>query len=173
MPVCLSVWHLSFYTLTHCPLPLPPSPLWISKHWKGKQVWETLKLATVNINFDFCLAGRIPCVLSWMAVQWCSMIPIMCTRVWKNKHLWYNQSLLWQASSMRLGFTAKVGRIWKWSYGVEISEMGIFWCISITNNVESCKKINEKAQTANFSVLARGRRPRKELFAKNMENKRK
>ena len=32
------------------------------------------------------------------------------------------------------------------------------------------KKINEKAQTANFSALARGRRPRKELFAKNMEN---
>ena len=28
------------------------------------------------------------------------------------------------------------------------------------------QKINEKAQTANFSVLARGRRPRKELFAK-------
>ena len=48
--------------------------------------------------------------------------------------------------------------------------MGIFRCISITNNVESSKKINEKAQTANFSVLARGRRPRKELFAKNMEN---
>ena len=44
--------------------------------------------------------------------------------------------------------------------------MGIFWCITITNNVESSKKINEKAQTANFSVLARGRRPRKELFAK-------
>ena len=38
--------------------------------------------------------------------------------------------------------------------------MDIFWCISITNNVESSKKINEKAQTANFSVLARGRRPR-------------
>ena len=32
-----------------------------------------------------------------------------------------------------------------------MSEMGIFWYISITNNVESCKKINEKAQTANFS----------------------
>ena len=58
----------------------------------------------------------------------------------------------------------------KWSNGVKISEMGIFWCISITNNVESCKKFNEKAQTANFSVLARGRRPRQELFAKNMEN---
>ena len=77
---------------------------------------------------------------------------------------------LWQGSRMRLGFTAKVGKIWKWSNGVENCEMGIFWCISITNNVESSKKINEKAQTANFSVLARGRRPRKELFAKNMEN---
>ena len=44
--------------------------------------------------------------------------------------------------------------------------MGIFWCISITNNVNSCKKFNEKAQMANFSVLAKGRRPRQELFAK-------
>ena len=49
--------------------------------------------------------------------------------------------------------------------------MGIFWCISITNNVESCKKFNEKAQTANFSVLARGRRPHQELFAKNMKTR--
>ena len=33
--------------------------------------------------------------------------------------------------------------------------MGIFWCISITYNVKSCKKINEKAQTAKFTVFAR------------------
>ena len=71
---------------------------------------------------------------------------------------------------MRLGLTAKDGRIQKWSNGGKISKMGIFLCISITNNVESSKKINEKAQTANFSVIARGRRPRNELFAKNMEN---
>ena len=76
---------------------------------------------------------------------------------------------LWQGSRMRLGFTAKVGKIWKWSNGVENCEMDIFWCISITNNVESCKKINENAQTANFCVLARECRPRKELFAENME----
>ena len=54
----------------------------------------------------------------------------------------------------------------KWSNGVKIRKMGIFWCISITNNVNSCKKINEKAEMANFSVLAKGRRPRQELFAK-------
>ena len=71
---------------------------------------------------------------------------------------------------MRLGVTAKVGRILKLSNGVKKSEMGICWCISITNNVESCKKINEKTKTVNFSVLARGSRPRKELFAENMEN---
>ena len=44
--------------------------------------------------------------------------------------------------------------------------MGIFWFISITNNVNSCKKFNEKAQMANLSVLAKGCRPRQELFAK-------
>ena len=51
-----------------------------------------------------------------------------------------------------------------------MSNSGIIWCISITNNVESSKKINDKAKTANFSVLARGRWPHKELFAENMEN---
>ena len=38
------------------------------------------------------------------------------------------------------------------------------------NNVKSYKKINEKAQTANFSVFAKGSQIRKELFAKNMKN---
>jgi len=42
--------------------------------------------------------------------------------------------------------------------------MGIFWCISITNNVESCKKFNEKVQTANFNDLTR---QRQELCAEN------
>ena len=42
--------------------------------------------------------------------------------------------------------------------------MGIVYCISITNNVESYKKFNEKAQTANFSDLAR---QRQELCAEN------
>ena len=36
--------------------------------------------------------------------------------------------------------------------------------------MESSKKINEKAQMANFSVLAKGRQPHKELFAENMKN---
>ena len=53
--------------------------------------------------------------------------------------------ILWQGSRLRLGVTAKVRRIWKWSNGVKVSEMGIFCCISFTNNVNSCKKFNEKA----------------------------
>ena len=31
--------------------------------------------------------------------------------------------------------------------------MGIFWCIFIKNNVKSCRKFYEKAQTVNFSVF--------------------
>ena len=42
---------------------------------------------------------------------------------------------------------------WKWSNGVGKSEMSIFWCISITNNVKSNKKFNETAQTANFTYF--------------------
>ena len=44
---------------------------------------------------------------------------------------------------------------WKWSNSDLKSEMGIFWCISITNKVKSNKKFDEKAQTANFTVFAR------------------
>ena len=56
------------------------------------------------------------------------------------------------------------------------SQMGLekvkwaYFGVYLSQNVESCKKFNEKAQTANSSVLARGRRPRKELFAENMDN---
>ena len=47
------------------------------------------------------------------------------------------------------------GLKWKWSNSVLKSEMGIFWCISITNNVKSYKKFDEKAQTVKFTVFAR------------------
>ena len=42
-------------------------------------------------------------------------------------------------------------RKWKWSNGVGESEMSVIWCIYITNNVISCKKIKETAQMANFT----------------------
>ena len=42
--------------------------------------------------------------------------------------------------------------------------MSIILCISITNNVKTCKKFNERAQTTKFSFLSR---LRQELFAEN------
>ena len=42
---------------------------------------------------------------------------------------------------------------WKWSNGVEKIEMDLFWCISVTNNLVSCKKINGWAETFIFSVF--------------------
>ena len=61
-------------------------------------------------------------------------------------------------------------RFWKWSNGVKRVEMDLFWCISMTNNVYSCKKINGRAQTFKFSVFTMGRQ---ELLAKNMKELRK
>ena len=55
----------------------------------------------------------------------------------------------------------------------EKSEMIIIWSISITNNVKSYKKINERAQTANFSVLSRLRQEPCAENPKNKGNKRK
>ena len=37
--------------------------------------------------------------------------------------------------------SSKVGRKWKWSNGVRKGEIDPFWCISITNNVESYKNL--------------------------------
>ena len=42
--------------------------------------------------------------------------------------------------------------------------MDLFWCISMTNNVESCKKSNGRVQTFRFSVFTMGRQ---ELHAEN------
>ena len=69
---------------------------------------------------------------------------------------------------MRLGFCPAEPRNWKWPYGVGNSQMSIIWCISITNNMKTCKKFNERAQTAKFSVFSR---LRQELCAENPKNK--
>ena len=54
---------------------------------------------------------------------------------------------------MSLGFSPAEPRNWKWSNSV--GNISIIWCISITYNVKTCKKISERAQTAKFSVLSR------------------
>ena len=58
---------------------------------------------------------------------------------------------------------------------VKISEMGIFWCISITNNVKSCKQLKETAQTSNFTVFSMcGRESsllKRPIFDENSGNK--
>ena len=48
-------------------------------------------------------------------------------------------------------FCSKIGWKWKWSEKCRKSEISLIWCISTTNNVKSCKKFNETAQTANFT----------------------
>ena len=55
-------------------------------------------------------------------------------------------------------------RFRKWSNGVERVERNLCWCISLTNNVKSCKKISGRAQTSRFSVFTR---VRQELCAEN------
>ena len=40
-----------------------------------------------------------------------------------------------------------------WSNGVGKREMDLFLCISMTNDVKSCKKFDEKAQTAIFTAF--------------------
>ena len=56
-----------------------------------------------------------------------------------------------QGLSLWFHFSSKIGRKWKWSNGVGKSEISIIWCISITNNVKSCKKIQWNSSKANFT----------------------
>ena len=63
---------------------------------------------------------------------------------------------IWQTLISGIHFSAKVGQKWKWSNGVRKGKIYPFWCISITNDIKSYKKINERAQTANFSVFTMG-----------------
>ena len=111
-------------------------------------------------------------------IQWTKYL--LCTQVIFLEHqrpTTFKLSIEWQFQlliiirhtlSMSPGVCHKFG--WKWSNGVGRSQMNLFWCISITNDVKSCNKINENAWMVNFSVFARRRRSHRELFAKNMEN---
>ena len=74
---------------------------------------------------------------------------------------------LWQIVSWRAETIPEKVKISRPINGVKKSEMNLFWCISITSNVKTCKKFNERAQTANFSVLSR---LRQELCAENPQN---
>ena len=62
---------------------------------------------------------------------------------------------IWRSFSITLQMSAAGEWKWKWSNSVLKSEMGIFLCISITNNVKSYKKFDGKAETAKFTVFAR------------------
>ena len=62
------------------------------------------------------------------------------------------QMKIWQLLSWTHHLSAARAWKWKWSNGVEKSETDLFWCISMTNNVKSCKKINWRVQTFRFTV---------------------
>ena len=57
---------------------------------------------------------------------------------------------IWQLLSRTYHMSAV--RAWKWkrSNGFEKSEIDLFWCISMTNNLKSCKKIDGRHSDAVF-----------------------
>ena len=65
-----------------------------------------------------------------------------------ERRLWtFANNIFFQKSDWCFSFTLHLrstlhmspGNGWKWSNDVEKSEMDLFWCISMTNNVKSCK----------------------------------
>ena len=63
------------------------------------------------------------------------------------------ENVIWQGIRSMTRFCSKIGWKWKWSEKCRKSEISLIWCISTTNNVKSCKKFNETAQTANFTYF--------------------
>ena len=59
-----------------------------------------------------------------------------------TNHIHFFKLETWQLLSITLDLNSKVGWKWKWSNGAgkRKSEMSIICCISITNNVKSCKQ---------------------------------
>ena len=62
-------------------------------------------------------------------------------------------SMIWQLFSIPIRLDFKNPWKWKWSNEVEKSDMSVIWCISITNNVKSYKKLSEIAQTTKSTVF--------------------
>ena len=109
---------------------------------------------TLGINLSVS-----PSFLCWAISH--SYLMSKCLQIWI---LLYPSIHIWHSVRMSLGFRPAELRNWKWTNGVGNSKMSIIWYISITNNVKTCKKFNESAQTAKFSVFTRGRQ---ELCAEN------
>ena len=67
-------------------------------------------------------------------------------------HHRHHLMIIWQALRSMTRCCSKVG--WKWSEKCRKNEISLIWCISTTNNVKSCKKFNETAQTVNFNYFS-------------------
>ena len=63
------------------------------------------------------------------------------------------------------------GPIQKWSNGGKKGEMDLFWCISMTNNVNLYKKSMEGSKLSDLVFLQWEVTDWQELFVKNVENK--
>ena len=110
----------------------------------GERILE--KIWGICQNTDFLWNGID---LTWVLI-------IICSK--PESGSFSSQKILRHSVRMSLGFCPAEPRNWKWPNGVWNSEMSIILCISITNNVKTCKKFNESAQTTNFIVFTRGHR---------------
>ena len=77
-----------------------------------------------------------------------------CFSLWV--FLWLPRELVGQRLRSTHHMSAGNGWKWEWPNGVEKSEMDLFWSISLTNNVKSCKKINGRVQTFRLNVFTMG-----------------
>ena len=60
---------------------------------------------------------------------------------------------IWQLLSRTHHMSAARPWKWKWSNDVEKSEIDLFWCLSMTNNVKSCKKSMEESKLSDLVFL--------------------
>ena len=73
-----------------------------------------------------------------------------------HRKIWRLVIYIWQGLRSTIHMSPGDGWKWKWPNVVGKSEMDLFWCISMTNNVKSCKKINGRVQTFRLGVFTMG-----------------
>ena len=77
-----------------------------------------------------------------------------CPKIQQCGQVFLNWKGLRCKERLTLGMSPADPWKWKWSDKCRTSEISLLWCISTTNNVKSCKKFNETAQTANFTEFS-------------------
>ena len=158
MGLCSTVWHCSrFYRLCFCRRS-------VGRDGRGT-IWSTDSNSTI-LDWTNSAQSNDKTIFSKLVFR-PRFFSCGLSKSWESRSQEsVFPALIWQIYRSTLQMSCTNGKKWKWSNSVLKSKTGIFWWISITNNVKSYKKFDEKAQTGKFTVFTMWNQLR---GAKNMD----